>query len=49
MLEKRAAGEELIDHAMRQMILLLVIALVGYSIARLLVHYFSMKMKGPDN
>lgn len=42
-------GEELIDHAMRQMILLLVIALVGYSIARLLVHYFSMKMKGPDN
>jgi len=40
-------GEELINHTMRQMILLIVIGLIGYIIARLLVQYFSTKMKTP--
>ena len=38
-------GEELVDHTMRQAIILIGIWLVGYVIARLLIHYFSNKMK----
>ncbi len=36
-------GEQLIDHTFRQAILLLVVWLVGYVIARLVVNYFSQK------
>jgi hypothetical protein len=38
-------GEELVDHTMRQAIVLIAIWLVGYVIARLLIQYFSNKMK----
>lgn len=38
-------GEELIDHTMRQMILLIAIGLIGYIIAKLLIQYFSTKMR----
>jgi hypothetical protein len=38
-------GEELVDHTMRQAIVLIGIWLVGYVIARLLIQYFSNKMK----
>jgi len=38
-------GEELVDHTMRQAIVLIGIWLVGYIIARLLIQYFSNKMK----
>ena len=38
-------GEELVDHTMRQAIILIVIWLVGYVIARLLIQFFSNKMK----
>ena len=38
-------GEELVDHTMRQAIFLIVIWLVGYVIARLLIQFFSNKMK----
>jgi hypothetical protein len=38
-------GEELVDHIMRQAIILIGIWLVGYVIARLLIQYFSAKMK----
>jgi hypothetical protein len=37
-------GEELINHAMLQMILLIVIGLIGYIIARLFIQYISTKM-----
>jgi hypothetical protein len=40
-------GEELVDHSMRQAIILLVIGLIGYVIARLLIQYVSNKMKAP--
>jgi hypothetical protein len=38
-------GEELVDHTMRQAIILIVIWLIGYVIARLLIQYVSNKMK----
>jgi hypothetical protein len=38
-------GEELVDHTMRQAIVLIGIWLTGYVIARLLIQYFSNKMK----
>ena len=38
-------GEELVDHTMRQAIVLIGIWLVGYVIARLLIQFFSNKMK----
>ena len=38
-------GEELVDHTMRQAIVLIAIWLVGYVIARLLIQFFSNKMK----
>lgn len=38
-------GEELIDHTMRQLILLILIGLIGYIIAKLLIQYFSTRMK----
>jgi DNA replication initiation complex subunit (GINS family) len=38
-------GEELIDHTMRQMVLLILIGLIGYIIAKLLIEYISTKMK----
>jgi hypothetical protein len=38
-------GEELVDHTMRQAMILIVIWLVGYVIARLLIQFFSNKMK----
>jgi len=38
-------GEELIDHTIRQLILLIVIGLIGYVIAKLFIQYFSTKMK----
>jgi hypothetical protein len=38
-------GEELVDHTMRQAIILIGIWLIGYVIARLLIRYFSNKMK----
>jgi hypothetical protein len=38
-------GEELVDHTMRQAIVLIGIWLIGYVIARLLIQYFSNKMK----
>jgi hypothetical protein len=38
-------GEELVDHTMRQAIVLIGIWLIGYIIARLLIQYFSNKMK----
>ncbi len=41
-------GEELINHATRQMIFLIVIGLIGYTIARLFIQYFSIKMKARD-
>ena len=34
-------GEELVDHTMRQAIILIVISLIGYVIARLLIQYVS--------
>jgi hypothetical protein len=40
-------GEELVDHTMRQAIVLIAIWLVGYVIARLLIQYISDKMKAP--
>ena len=40
-------GEELVDHTMRKAIILIVIWLVGYVIARLLIQYFSNRMKAP--
>ena len=41
-------GEELINHTTRQMIFLIVIGLIGYTIARLFIQYFSIKMKARD-
>jgi hypothetical protein len=38
-------GEELVDHTMRQAIILIAIWLVGYVVARLLIQFFSNKMK----
>jgi hypothetical protein len=38
-------GEELVDHTMRQAIVLIAIWLVGYVIARLIIQFFSKKMK----
>jgi len=38
-------GEELVDHTMRKIILLIVIGLVGYIIARLFIQYLSNKMQ----
>jgi hypothetical protein len=38
-------GEELVDHTMHQAIVLIAIWLVGYVIARLLIQFFSNKMK----
>jgi hypothetical protein len=38
-------GEELVDHTMRQAIILIVIWLVGYVIARLIIQFFSTRMK----
>jgi len=38
-------GKELIDHTMRQMILLILIGLIGYIIAKLLIEYISNKIK----
>ncbi len=38
-------GEELVDHTMRQAIILIAIWLVGYVIARLIIQFFSKKMK----
>lgn len=38
-------GEELVDHTMRHAIVLIGIWLIGYVIARLLIQYFSNKMK----
>jgi hypothetical protein len=38
-------GEELVNHTMRQAILLIIIWLVGYVIARLIIQFFSKKMK----
>ena len=38
-------GEELVNYTMRQAIVLIVIWLVGYVIARLLIQFFSNKMK----
>jgi hypothetical protein len=38
-------GEELVDHTMRQAIILIGIWLVGYVIARLLIQFFSKKIK----
>ena len=38
-------GEELVDHTIRQAIVLIAIWLVGYVIARLLIQFFSNKMK----
>jgi len=38
-------GEELVDHTMRQAIILIGIWLIGYVIARLLIQFFSNKMK----
>ncbi|MDH3800238.1 MAG: hypothetical protein OET21_11355 [Desulfobacterales bacterium] len=38
-------GEELVDHTIRQAIFLIGIWLVGYVIARLLIQFFSVKMK----
>jgi hypothetical protein len=40
-------GEELVDHTMRQAVVLIAIWLVGYVIARLLIKFFSNKMKAP--
>ena len=37
-------GGELVDHTMRQAIVLITIWLVGYVIARLLIQFFSRKM-----
>ena len=39
-------GEQLIDHTFRQGILLLVVWVVGYIIARLVVNFFSKKLSG---
>jgi hypothetical protein len=38
-------GEELVDHTMRQVIVLIGISLIGYVIARLFIQYVSNKMK----
>ncbi len=38
-------GEELVDHTMRQAIVLIAISLIGYVIARLFIQYVSNKMK----
>jgi hypothetical protein len=38
-------GEELVDHTLRQAIVLIGIWLAGYVIARLLIQFFSNKMK----
>ena len=38
-------GEELVDHTMRQAMVLIAVWLVGYVIARLLINYFSNKMR----
>ena len=38
-------GEELVDHTMRQAIVLIGIWLVGYVIARLIIQFYSNKMK----
>jgi hypothetical protein len=38
-------GEELVDHTMRQAIVLIAISLIGYIIARLFIQYVSNKMK----
>jgi hypothetical protein len=38
-------GEELVDHTMRQAMILIGVWLVGYVIARLLIQFFSNKMK----
>ena len=40
-----SVGEELVDHTMRQAIFLIGIWLVGYVIARLLIQFFSNKIK----
>ena len=39
-------GEQLIDHTFRQGILLLLVWVVGYIIARLVVNFFSKKFSG---
>ena len=41
-------GEELVDHTMRQAIVLIGIWLAGYIIARLIIQFFSNKMKEKD-
>ena len=41
-------GEELIDFTMHQMILLIVIGLIGYIIAKLLIEFFLAKMRAPS-
>ncbi|MGD9079474.1 MAG: hypothetical protein PVG96_09040 [Desulfobacterales bacterium] len=38
-------GEELVDHTMRQAIILIAIWLVGYVIARLIIKFFSIRIK----
>ena len=38
-------GEKLVDHSMRQAIILIVIGLIGYVIATLFIRYVSNKMK----
>jgi hypothetical protein len=38
-------GEELVDHTMRQAIILIAIWLVGYVIARLIINFFSIRIK----
>jgi hypothetical protein len=38
-------GEELVDHTMRQAIILIVIGLIGYLVATLFIRYVSNKMK----
>jgi len=43
--EAEKKGEELIDFTMHQMILLIVIGLIGYIIAKLLIEYFLTKMR----
>ena len=40
-------GEELVNYTMRQAIVLIVVWLIGYVIARLLIQFFSNKMKAP--
>jgi preprotein translocase subunit Sss1 len=38
-------GEELVDHSMRQAIILIVIGLIGIVIATLFIRYVSKRMK----